>query len=106
MIAPPPGPCLEWSLDLVVDLPTSGTYHHVLTCVDTFSKYVVFVPLEDRRASSVAYAFKSHVLAVFGVPLYLRCDNGGEFKREFAGLATTYGISLRTTAPYHSNANG
>ena len=79
MIPPPPGPRLEWSIDLVVELPAASGFKHVLTCVDTFSKYTVFVLLPDKSAVTVANAFRSHVLSIFGVPLYLRCDNGSEF---------------------------
>ena len=106
MIPPPAGPRLEWSLDLLVDLPSSRGYVHVLTCVDVFSKYTIFIPLPDRASRTVATAFRSHVLGVFGVPLYLRCDNGAEFKGDFSHMAAVHEIQIRRCSPYHSNANG
>lgn len=106
LIPPPPGPRLEWSLDLVTELPRSSTFQHVLTCVDVFAKYVLFIPLADKRATTVATAFRERLVAVFGVPAAVRCDNGAEFKGAFHTMAQAYGLTIRRTSAYHSNANG
>ena len=106
MIPPPPGPRLEWSLDLIENLPRSGAYQHILTSMDTFLKYVVFTPLPDKTSRTVCNAFQEHVIAVFGIPLFIRSDNGAAFAGDFDMLASIYNITHRTTSTHHSNANG
>ena len=79
LIPPPPGPCLEWVLDLQVDLPCSGdSPKHILAAVDPFSKFAIFVPLAHKSARAVIAGMQS-VISTFGVPLSLRFDNGAEF---------------------------
>lgn len=54
LIAPPPGPRLEWVMDLLVDLPVTSTgARHVLAMVDPFSKFVLFFPLRHKSAAAV-----------------------------------------------------
>lgn len=57
-----------------------------LVCVCTFSKFVVAKSLPDKTSASVARAFYEFVLCDFGVPQSVRCDNGLEFRGEFADL--------------------
>ena len=68
LIPPPPGPCIEWAIDLLTELPHADHKKHVLVCVDTFSKYVVLASLPDRTSSTVATVFRERVLSVFGIP--------------------------------------
>lgn len=78
-IPPPPGPRLEWSVDLLTDLPSSSSFRHILACVDVFSKFVILAPLTDKSATTVVNAFRDRVISAFGVPLSIRSDNGSEF---------------------------
>ena len=58
LIAPPPGPRMEWVLDLLVDLPCKGEGPcHVLTAVGPFSKFTVLVALSQKSAAAVMLAF-------------------------------------------------
>ena len=77
LIAPPPGPRLEWVLDLLEDLPNSFSgARHILTVVDPFSKFTIIAPLARKTATDMLSAFLDHVVGPFGMPLCLRHDNG------------------------------
>ena len=63
-------------MDLIVDLPVCGDgYSNILSVVDRFSKYCVFVPLKSNTsASAVANAFLHSVVRLFGVPKTIVSD--------------------------------
>ena len=107
MIPPPPGPRLEWSIDLLTDLPTAPpATPHILTIVDTFSKFVLLAALPDKTTSAVALTVRERLIASFGVPLTFRIDNGTEFVGEFASLCACLTTRRIHTSPFHSPANG
>ena len=103
LIPPPPGPRLEWVLDLQTDLPCKGHgYRHILTAVDPFSKFAIFLPLATKSSAAVVTGMQM-VIANFGVPLSLHFDNGSEFQGEFALWVRMLGIHVNPGSPYHSN---
>lgn len=45
-------------MDLIVDLPVSNGYKHILTVIDRFSKMAHFLPLgTDTDAAAIARVF-------------------------------------------------
>mgnify|MGYP003405309727 FL=1 len=69
----------------MVDLPVCGDgYTNILSVVDRFSKYCVFVPLKsDTSAEAVANAFLHHIVRLFGVPKCIVSDRDRTFTSKF-----------------------
>ena len=84
------------------DAPT----HSVLTMVDCFSKFILLAILPDKKASTLARTVHTRLVAVFGKPAAIRCDNGSEFKGDFAIYCQARGIQRIHTSPYASHSNG
>ena len=68
-------------MDLGVELPqTVEGYCNILSVVDRFSKYCIFVPLKnDTTATAIADAFLAHVVRRFGVPKSIVSDRDKRF---------------------------
>ena len=69
-----------WQIDLA-DLSSLARYsdgfRYLLTCIDCFSRYAWAVPIRNKTASAVTYAFVS--LISLRKPTYVQSDKGGEF---------------------------
>ena len=68
------------SADLVGPLPlTDNRNRYIFTCIDSFTKWIILVPIPDAKASTVAAALVDHVILKRGCPAYLTVDNGTMF---------------------------
>jgi transposase InsO family protein len=93
--------------DFVGPLPRS-THGNTMLLVffDAFSKLVELVPLRKATAAHLMRSFRERILARFGVPKMLVCDNGTQFtSRAFAAFCGQLGMSLQHTAPYTPQQN-
>ena len=81
-------------------------HEYIMIAIEHFSKWMVAVPIPDKTADSVAYAFLHHVLARFGACAEVLTDNGAEFQGAFAELLLRSYIDHRTTSPQHPQADG
>ena len=96
------------SVDLI-DFPRSNRgYKTVLMVVDHFSKWLVSVPLKDKKGESVARALEQWVLPVLPrCPRRLLSDNGPEFRSEiFKGVLRKFDIVHTFSTPYCPSSNG
>lgn len=95
------------SIDIVGPLPRSTQgYKFILSIVDTFSKYVLFIPLRSATASVVTDKIEEHVFLVYGVPNILICDNGAQFRSSIFGkLCNNYKVKILYTPLYHAQSN-
>lgn len=95
------------SIDLVGPLPRSSRgFAYVLTVVDYFTKFSLLFPLRSATAKEVVKIFEEQVLLIFGVPKWVVCDNGVQFRgKEFKGLLQSFGAQPLYTAFYHPQAN-
>ncbi|KAK3237930.1 hypothetical protein CYMTET_52025 [Cymbomonas tetramitiformis] len=71
-----------------------------------YTRFIVCVPIPDKEASTIAAAFRSHVLAVFGAPAECLVDGGKEFEGEFEQLCRDCLIDRRVTSPDSPEGNG
>ncbi|KAK3278234.1 hypothetical protein CYMTET_13819 [Cymbomonas tetramitiformis] len=78
----------RWSLDLAWPsrrVTRSGN-SRVLIMTEHYTRFIVCVPIPNKEASTIAAAFRNHVLAVFGAPAECLVDGGKEFEGEFEQL--------------------
>lgn len=95
------------SADLIGPLPRSSQgFRYMLVIHDCFTKYPVVIALRSATASLVTKHVEESVFLTYGVPQYLICDNGGQFKSGmFRDLLKKYGVTPLYTAYYHPQAN-
>ena len=97
----------RWHVDLCGPFPASERGHkYVMVCVEAFSKHAEFIPIKDKTAAEVAYAFLHNVLARFGACAEVVTDQGTEFQGAFHDLLSDCFIDQRTTSSHHPQANG
>lgn len=80
---------------------------YLLTCVDRFTRWPEAVPIPDISAETVAKAFVSRWVAVFGAPATVTTDRGRQFESTlFQSLSNILGCKRTRTTSYHPAANG
>ena len=78
---------------------------YVLTVLDYFSKFPLFFPIRKATASVITKLLEDNVFLMFGVPEFLHCDNGKQFKsREFTKLCEIYKVKIIYSPPYHAQS--
>ena len=83
-IEPPEGPFKGWSLDLAGPFPRDiDGNQYLVVAVDPFSKWVEAEPMQSKHAWRTA-DFLWRLVARWGKPLWIRSDNGMEFRGSFA----------------------
>jgi putative transposase len=68
-----------WCVDVVFDTTQGGTMVKFLTIVDEYSHYCLDIVASRRLGARDVVAALSALVARYGAPCHLRCDNGGEF---------------------------
>eukprot|EP00854_Cymbomonas_tetramitiformis_P029706 gene29706-biopygen30928 len=98
----------RWSLDLAWPsrrVTRSGN-SRMLIMTEHYNRFIVCVPIPNKEASTIAAAFRNHVLAVFGAPAECLVDGGKEFEGEFQQLCRDCLIDRRVTSPDSPEGNG
>ena len=86
---------------------TSNGNLYIAVFQDYFTKWVIAEPLKDKTAMGVADLFYTKWIALFGCPLVLHSDRGGEFKADIiARLCDVLRVEKTYTSPYHSQSDG
>ena len=99
-------PFAEMSIDLL-KLPRADCRNnkYVVVLVDNFSRWTHCVPVEDKTAESAARALIQTV-GIFGCPLKIRSDGGGEFINDvLAGVELLLGTKHHKVTPYLHTGN-
>jgi len=99
-------PVERWACDLAGPFPKSTKKHvYILTAICVFSKYILLVPLRDKKAITVANAIYERAFLKYEGGEILT-DNGGEFRKELLGeLCRLMGMSRSFTTAYHARCN-
>jgi uncharacterized protein YegP (UPF0339 family) len=71
-----------------------------LTLVDNFSGLLSCFPIKDETTDTVTSVLFKRFLQS-GFPLYLRSDNGGQFREKFKNWCSNHGIVHQTSSPYN-----
>ena len=96
------------AIDLLGELiRTPRGNRFLLVITDRFSKLVRTVPLSSISAESVAKAFVTHWVLIYGPPIWLLSDNGKQFTaRFFQNVCRILGVENLFTTTYHPQTNG
>ena len=79
---------------------------YILSIIDSFSKYLILVPLKDHTASTVSQALYERVIGYFGCPKKILCDRGTEFTgRIWSESMSLLGVQQVLTSPYYPQSN-
>ena len=96
----------EWSVDLIVDLPTTPEGNrHCIMFTEAVNGFVEAYPLPDREALTTMGCAQV-LFWRFGYPRRIRSDRGNEFLGEFGELVRKAGITWKATSGYHPQGDG
>ena len=100
-------PFQQVSIDIVGPLPMDEHENrYIVTMVDSFSRYCMFVPIVNVGTMEVIKALEGWH-KVFGAPKSILSDNGPQFISQlFSEYNKVNGTKLKTTTVYHPECNG
>ena len=96
------------AIDLVGPLPkTSGNGNcYILTILDTFSRWVIAIPIKSKHAREVADALYKHLICQHGTPTRIYSDRGTEFiNAGLKSMCKRWGIHKIETTGWQPQAN-
>ena len=97
----------RWQIDIIGPFPVSNGYKYVLTCVESFTRFPEFIPLENQEAITVADAIFNHLVCRYGTFSSLLSDRGCNFLSEVVKrLCQLCSIKQVFTSAYHPQCNG
>jgi transposase InsO family protein len=101
-------PLNYWEVDIAGPYPRTDRGHkYVLTCLDVFTKYVVYILLKDVTAADVARALLEDIICVYGVPMGLQSDQGSVFTSAIhKSLCRLLGVDLKLSSAFHPQSQG
>jgi transposase InsO family protein len=101
------GPSERWAIDLTGPHCLSDNNKYIFTAVDTFTKFIVAVPIRNKEAVTVANVMIKEIFLRWGLPLEVLTDQGKGFEAELnlALLKALSVVKLRT-GPYTPSTNG
>ncbi|CCO35258.1 Transposon Ty3-G Gag-Pol polyprotein AltName: Full=Gag3-Pol3 [Rhizoctonia solani AG-1 IB] len=104
----PSRPWQHVSYDMITDLPKDGQYDCILVIVDSFTKFVVLVPVSKKlKAPELADIFLNRVWKQYGLPEKTVSDRGTVFNNKFLrALYKQLGIDPHFSSAYHPQSDG
>src|SRR5690606_28394896 len=98
----------EVHIDFLGTYPsTTEGYKWILNIVDSFSNYMVLVPMVNATVFNMAKAIANNWIFKHGIPQTIVSDRGSNFLSRVADeLSKTYGYNLKFTTAYNPQANG
>ncbi|CAB0032750.1 unnamed protein product, partial [Trichogramma brassicae] len=88
-------------------MPMSQGCQNCLTIIDRYTRWPQAIPLADIAAPTVARALFAGWISLFGTPLTITTDQGGQFESKLlAELGSMVGAKHVHTTPYHPKGNG
>lgn len=108
----PKAPWDSISIDLVGDFPEvefeGAMVNCVLTVVDNFSKFVIYLPMHKTYTSNQVFnLLVEKVFYVYTQPLRIRLDNDVHWKNDYGTrFAREYGIRWSFSVPHYAPSNG
>lgn len=104
----PPQPFHTVEIDTVGPLPiTNNGNRYLLSLQCEFSKYIILIPMMDKKASTIARKFVDSLFLIYGPIQSIKTDMGTEFKNEiFKDVSTFLNIEHKCSTAYHPQTIG
>ena len=110
----PKGPWQEISMDFITDLPpsfevgTKSIRDSILVVVDRYTKVAVYIPtVKTCDAVTLAGLFLEKVVRLYGVPVGIVSDRGGQFTSKFwSALCFYLRVERRLSTAFHPQTDG
>ena len=84
-----------WHIDLSGPHPNSDNCQYLFAHTDRYTRWIEVVGVPDATALTCVSAFLSNIVARFGVPVQIVCDNGPAFVSQlFKDFCSNLGIKL------------
>ena len=102
-------PRTAWAVDLSSGWPKTADGHSLIyVFVDLFSLYVFLIPAKTKTATEILEAFRTYIVAPFGIPQVLRSDreSGIVNSEVFRNFLRLWNIQLLPTAAFSPQSNG
>ncbi|CCO37622.1 Retrotransposable element Tf2 155 kDa protein type 3 [Rhizoctonia solani AG-1 IB] len=103
----PSHPWQHVSYDIITDLPKDGQHNCILVIVDSFTKFMVLVPVSKKlKAPKLAEIFLNQVWKQYGLPEKTVLDQGTVFNNKFLrALYKRLGIDPHFSLAYHPQSD-
>ena len=99
-------PFQRWHLDFVDFKKTTKGCRHILTCVDSFSRWVEAFPIKSADAQTVASVLYKEIFSRYGAPHSIVTDRGQQFKSHLiSALCEIFSVKRNFTSAYHPMSN-
>jgi len=96
----------EICVDLLGPFPESRSGNKwVVVIVDSFTRWMEAYPIPNKEAKTVAEQLVMQFMSRFGVPYWIKSDQGREFEGVFAAVCELLGAEHRTSTAYHPQGN-
>lgn len=105
--SPPVSPFFRVHLDLCgYFLDAKKKKKYIAVCIDAVTKFASARVLPNKRAATVAKAFREEILLRHGCPFEVVTDQGTEFREEFESLLRAESLKHVKVRPRNPKANG
>lgn len=100
-------PMEEIAIDLMGPLPESSKGNkYVLVVVDSFSRWMEAYPIPNMEAKTVAAVLVNEFISRFGVPMWIKSDQGKQFKCElFTQVCDLLQVEHYMSTAFHPQGN-
>jgi putative transposase len=96
-----------WCIDVVFDTTAGGATVKFLTILDEYTHTCLDIVASRRMGAREVVAALAALIEIYGAPLHLRCDNGGEFIAKYLQLWLAHaGVQTRFIEPGSPWQNG
>ena len=96
---------LDYQGPITEDIQTGAK--HILTCRDSFSKWVEAFPMVNATAPATVRLLEKEIFSRYGIPESIHSDCGTQFKsRLFTEVGKALGINITDTTLYNPKGNG
>ena len=97
-----------WCIDLIEinNYPKNKGFEFILSCIDVFSRYTFLEPSKTRDSKAITNCLNKIIIRERIKPVYIICDNGPEFFKDFSVYCKAHDITIRKNRAYSPQANG
>ena len=95
-----------WAIDIVSSFTPFKGYKAILTCVETYTNFIIAVPLKYETAAEISTEIM-RIFTTFPTPRTIISDNARNLLRSktLQSICYYFGVSIHCVTPYSSQSN-